>query len=112
MRNLHFSLLCVFLQQEYEISWRKLSLTLAKEKSGAIDQLLNELDDAFIIAEYPEGAAVYSHMDFEKRTSHYYISPEAMKIRSALQLRWDTIECMEPGPCVVRLFGRPETKSH
>ena len=99
-------LIIAFAERGKAMSWRMVMLTLRQAESGSGDQLLNELDEVFMEAGYPKEAAVFSRIDFVEKRCRYYFNPEATRLCSDLLLRWNGIECGDPGPGVVRVIGR------
>ncbi|MBN1567952.1 MAG: hypothetical protein JXA73_08890 [Acidobacteria bacterium] len=88
------------------MSWRKVTLTFRQVEKGADDQLLDEIDKVFMNAGYPKEAAVFGRIDLTNNCCFYYFNPEACAFCSNLLVRWDAIECMDPGSGIVRLIGR------
>ena len=80
-------------------------LTFRQAEKGADDQMLDELEKAFMAAGHPKEAAVFGRIDSAKKCCRYCFNPETCQFCSDAVLRWDGIECGDSGPGMVRLIG-------
>jgi hypothetical protein len=78
------------------MSWKKITLDSSAVTAGAASKLQDDFTTIFVAAKAPLAAAMYGSLRHNKGKLHYFFSPAAVRLASALLDAHSAVDCPQP----------------